>query len=322
MKNTVFPLLGAALLAFPLMGANGGCGVGLAAGASVDFAHGLGGLSWTGVDQRGRPLAVGTQETLTFEGAGCCTSYSVASSNPQVLAVTDLGNQTVQIQALAEGSAAVEVFVSGSLLGETSVVVAAPHSVVFAELSHAAAAVPGQTDVPATFSIVGQATLKAIITDKAGDELASQGLATCEADASGQLQVSCDAARERCTVVPVPAYTGSAAAPSTLRCGLAADQTSFLTYEVHVAYGAGTALLWALDNGDGTVNVLADAYDDAGRETYGLAWSFDFSGPVAVTAQPLEGQAAEQFDVGLGAAPQSVLVTATSGALAPTLLIP
>ncbi|MHB8416642.1 MAG: hypothetical protein ACYDCL_01100 [Myxococcales bacterium] len=303
-----------------LGGANGGCGALSPAEVNAPSATGSSVFRWIGVDPR--PLAVGTQATVSFEvaaGGDCCAQgFTATSTAPSIIAVSSgLLNQTLQLQALAPGAAAIQVTApDGTLQGELPLTAEAPASIVFADPSHLAAAIEGDTALPATFSLLqgGYAIIQAVIEDAAGNPLASQGLASCESPSG--LWVT----KEEPEKVTVTALPG--AAQGALVCGLSADPTTDIRFEVHLVDGAETAALETRTAQDGSVVVLAKGLDANFVETLGLGqWIFSLVGPQGTTAQRL-ADAAEKVAFPPNTAAASAVLTATNGTLAAASAIP
>ncbi len=309
------------LTACLLGGANGGCGTaaGVARSPAADALASA--VVWVGVDSR--PLAVGTTATLSFEAIGsadcCANGYSVGSTAADVIAVADLGNQTLELQAVAAGAATIEVFApDGSLVGGVPLTAETPASVSFADPSHLVAQIQGDTELPPSgFSLIqgGEAILQAVIEDAVGNQLASQGLASCQA-VGGGLSVKKEEP-ERFVLEALPG-----AEHATLVCGLASDPSTDVSYPVHVVAAAQSASFQKSTGADGSVVAVVDALDASGLHTLGLGqWTFHVTDPGYAT--PL-ADAAVQVVFPTGATAGSATLTATSqdGTLTASTQIP
>jgi hypothetical protein len=309
------------LAAFVLLGGAAGdasCGpdVGIASTVTPDGATSS--LRWIGVDPR--PLAVGTTASLTFElapGVPSLSGYQLQSSDPSVLTVTDLGNQTVSLTAQAAGSAEVQLISDNALLGSLSLTVEQPTSIVFADPSNLAAGIPNDTDLqpsPATFGLLvgGQEAIQAVISGADGDSL----LASQEVVTGSGYGVSVTPGGGASFILgalfdPTATFTG----------GLQATPSSALTFNIEIVAAATNAILKSrVDGTDGSIYVLAVAQDASGNEIFGLPnWTFTLSGPG--TAVRL-GSAAVKLIFPTATAAQSVTLTATNGTLDAGIQLP
>jgi len=319
MCRQVIPLL---LAVAPLLGgAQGGCGL-AAPAANVEEGPGTPatGISWTGVDSR--PYAVGTTATLSFEASGlgdCCSlGYTVSSTAPEVIGVTDLGNQTVQVQALGEGAATIQInaLVDGVLVGELPLTAKQPATVIFGDPSHLAAGIEGDTDLPPQFSLVqgSQQIVQAVIEDAAGDPLASQGLASCASSAG--LTVSKEEP-EKIVMEGLLATEGS-----NLTCGLTANPATDIVYEVRVVAAAQNATFEKRTTADGSVIALVNAWDENNDETFGVgAWIFLLDG--ADTGTPLGASAVSlTFPTQTAPGTETLIALSETGSLTATTSVP
>ncbi len=308
-----------------LSGFDGGCGA--AASPAVMGLQGPSGgsgatngsLRWIGLDSR--PLAVGSQITVSFEtaaGAACCSAgYTATSSDPAVLAVTDQGNQTLGVRAVAAGQAEIEVMAPGSGVpaGTVAVTTAEATSVTFGDPSHLAAGLQGETDLPPSFALLrtGSEILQAVVTDAAGDTLASEGLAT--GHGTGAISV----VPEEPDQFYLTALPASGDAGGTFVGGLASGQGG-VTFQIALVGAAVRAKLDRRTAPDGSVFVLARALTEDGTEVLGVpTWSFSIDGPGTVLS--LADAAAELF-FPAGTASGATTLTATSGNLSAQITVP
>jgi hypothetical protein len=192
-----FPLLG--LVGAAMAALSVGCGSSAASPEVLSPNAGTS-VTWVGVDQR--PLAVGTQLTLSFQLPAGKTSeaeyLSLTSSNPGVLSLSsiDLAHNRMLLNAESPGQAAIQLTghdVSGSL----SVSAAQAAQIEFFDENYLAALREGSQDVsmwvplPKTgFGLLsgGQEVIGAILKDASGQELNSRGLAIGEGQ--GALKVT------------------------------------------------------------------------------------------------------------------------------------
>ena len=311
------PLLGAALL---LGGANGGCGsFGSSAPAVLDDVSGV---RWIGADPR--PLAVGSEASLSFEvGArtACCQGgYRLASSAPAIVSVQDLGQQTLSVRALDAGAAVIELYGEGDggAVGGLSLVAAEPAAVTFADQSHQAAAIENETALPPSFSLLrtGSETLLAVITDAAGDELASQGLTTGE----GQGAVAAHKVEPEqfiLTALPTTASEGS----GVFVGGLTAEPSTALSYQIAIVDQPQRLALAQRTTPEGDTVVLAKALAADGSEVFGVSgWGYALTGSGSYVEL---AAAALRVSFPPGTAPQSATLTVTApGGLSTQLLLP
>jgi hypothetical protein len=229
--------------------------------------------------------------------------------------VTDLGNQNLTVQALGPGPANIVVSsLDGTWLGEKYLSVAVAAAITFADPSHLAAGIDGGVNLPPTFDILSSGsneTIQAVITDDAGQPLASSGLAMGTGTGIGVSPATVNGA-EGFILQPLLAST------ATFVGSLSGVPSSALTYQITLVPAsavANTVIESRLD-ADGNIYVLAIAQDSYGNEIFGLGtWTFIPTG--GATALPL-APAAAKVVLAEGTTPGSVTVTATNPSLSLT----
>ncbi len=289
-------------------------------------------VHWIGLDSR--PLAVGSRLIVTLEIAtdgGTAPSYTVASSNPDVVGVEDGGNERLVLDVRGEGSATLELKAPGER-AEISVVASIPVALEIWDAEHQAAGVGNPFDPIFPFDVLmtSEEVLQGVVLDASGRTLNSWGLVQYGDDtllASKREPEQFILKKELNPSGTFTAYLVDAGVQVTDDAGLPAEDgglnpnaTSSVTYTVNFVASASTVRL--LRGGPSELNVLAQALDLNNNEVYGIAdWEFSCYPPNSCTVNRLSPSAIS-LSIQPGTGSHDVFASSSSQALMGMLVIP
>jgi len=185
-------------------------GVGACTSSSLtQSGQSVGPVVWNGIDTR--PLAVDSELRITFTSEDsflCCGSgYAVASLDPEILLVQDLGGQQISLKGLAPGFTEVQVLSQSEVVGRVGVAVRTPTQIALADPSHLAAGI--DVPLPMDFSIPSQGLeLVTIQVLDDSNELLAFSPTLLTINSSGTIQAAAQGAETLAVAVGASGDTG------------------------------------------------------------------------------------------------------------------
>jgi hypothetical protein len=292
-------------------------------------------VRWIGLDAR--PLAVGSQLIVTLEiatDAGVQPSYSVDSSNPDVVTIEDAGDERLLLLVRGEGTTTLELKTAdekADLLLTASI----PVALTVSDAEHLAAGV--DATLGSSFQVLGSSEelLQAVVLDASGQPLNSWGLVQSGAKTNG-LQVSTQEPEQFILAQRIAAIgtfeavltdPGDPPADGGLPvedAGVDLDAGSTANYLV--TFVPSVSWVSLLRGGPAGLTVLAQALNDAGPgesiEVFGVDdWEFSCFPPATCTINRLSPSVVSlTFEAGSGN--HDLTASSSSQALSLTVVIP
>jgi len=279
-NSTLPPGLLAALGASLAVALAGGCGAATSAAGVNPNAIASPPVVWVGIDQR--PLAVGTQLTLTFQLPAGKTStseaLSVDSSDPNIVAITsiDLAHNRMLVQALSPGQAVIELQ-GKDVSSKLAVSAAKAETIKFYDVNYLAAATLAPdllVELPRKgFGLLlgGQEVVGSVLLDSGNDPLNSRGLA--QGEGKGALRVTKEEP-EMFLLSPLPS---SGASVGTF-CGGLSGPCSDVAYPVTLLDAIAKVVVVTATASDQSLIAVAQAEDANGNAIFGVNdWEFQLN---------------------------------------------